>query len=843
MPHRPLILLALLLTVVRTSHAEFQLIADGRPVDIFVDSQASPGLRRVAGWLADDMQRVSGLRPEVKPGRPAGGGILVGVIGAGGELGDLIKARGIDVSAVEGKREASVTAAAGDVLLIAGSDKRGAIYGMLDLSREIGVSPWYWWADVPVQHRSDVSVASEPQVRDPPKVRYRGIFLNDEAPALANWSNERFGGCNSEFYAHVFELILRLRGNFLWPAMWGRSLFDDDPASQRLADELGVVLSTSHHEPMQRAHAEWSRYGKGPWDYDRNAETLRDFWRAGVRRMGNKESVVTLGMRGDGDEPMTEGANIALLERIVRDQREILAEELGRPVTDQPQVWALYKEVQEYYDRGMRAPDDVILLLCDDNWGNVRRLPSPEAPRHPGGYGMYYHFDYVGDPRNYKWLNTNSLPRVWEQMHLTWKHGVDQIWVVNVGDLKPMEEPIDFFLTMAYDPDRFPAKGIGERIDQWRIDWAREQFGDELAGPIAEVLKRYAKLAARRKPELLDANSYSLGSHDEWGRVVAEWKQLMNRAQKIAQQASSDQQAAYYQLVLHPVLAMGNLHELYFAVAMNHALAEDGDPAANEYADAAEAFYAIDQQLTDRYHALEGGKWNHMMSQTHIGYTSWQEPRRQRMPDVRRVDPDSRPATEAAGAAHSNNGAASAAAVGFVERNGYVSIEAPSFASSSSADGVGWVELPDHGRTGSAMMPTPVTAAPSVPGEGACLSYPIWLTSAGPVTVDAYLSPTHDFYGADDHGIRFAVSIDDGKPVVVDMHADRSTNEHNPNPWRERVRNSIHIASTPPIEAGQGAHTLRFWRIDSGLVLQKLVVRTREIPPSTLGPPESTRAE
>ncbi|TWT90210.1 hypothetical protein Mal64_05940 [Pseudobythopirellula maris] len=830
----------------------FAVIASGQPAAVWVDPAAPVGVQRVAEWFADDLERLTGVRPSVTSGEqpPAEPCVLVGVLGSGGVIDRVVESKKIDTSEVKGKREASLTQSVeqpaeglDNALVIAGSDKRGAIYGLLDLSRAMGVSPWYWWADAPVERRENAYCAPQAHVRPEPKVRYRGIFINDEAPALSNWASDNFGGFNKDFYANVYELILRNRGNFLWPAMWGNALFDDDPDSQQLADELGVVLSTSHHEPMMRAHAEWSRYGEGSWNFERNPEKLKEFWSEGIRRMGDRESVVTLGMRGDGDKPMTQSANIDLLQRIVAAQREIIAEERGEDHTKTPQVWALYKEVQEYFDRGMRVPDDVILLLCDDNWGNVRRLPRPDEPRHPGGYGMYYHFDYVGDPRNYKWTNTNSLPRVWEQMNLCWRHEVDQIWVVNVGDIKPMEEPIDFFLTLAYDPDRFPAESIGERLDAWRVGWAREQFGPEKAEEVASLLRRYAKYVARRTPEQLDANVYSLTNYDEWPRVVNEWRDLMRDAERIEKAIPDRSQSAYYQLVLHPILAVGNLHELYFAVAENHALADQGDPAANKRADDAERLFARDQELTRRYHELEGGKWNHIMRQVHIGYTSWRDPREQVMPEVRRVAADAASGQTPSAAQDAKDDHLPPNARGFVEQNGYVSIEAPSFSRATEADGVRWRVVADLGRVGSSVISTPVAAAASAVGEGPCLEYPIFLTSSGPVSVEAHLSPTLDFYGNDEHGIRFGVSIDDAEPVVVDMHADRSTNHSNPNPWRRRVSAAIHVAATPSIDATAGAHTLRFWRIDPGVVLQKLVVKTGEVAPSYLGPPESPRAD
>ncbi|MFC7669511.1 glycosyl hydrolase 115 family protein [Hymenobacter humi] len=392
-------------------------------------------------------------------------------------------------------------------LVIAGSDKRGTIYGIYDLSQQIGVSPWYWWADVPTKQQPALYVLAGRHTQGEPKVKYRGIFLNDEAPALSGWAKEKFGGINSKMYVHVFELILRLRGNYLWPAMWGNAFNDDDKQSPVLADEYGVVMGTSHHEPMVRSQQEWKRYGSGAWNYQTNPKVLQDFWRQGIRNMGTKESIVTVGMRGDGDEPMSEGSNIALLEKIVADQRQILAEETRKPADQTPQLWALYKEVQDYYDKGMRVPDDVTLLLCDDNWGNIRKLPKVGEKPRKGGYGIYYHFDYVGGPRNYKWLNTNPLPRIWEQMHLAHAYGANQIWIVNVGDLKPMELPISFFLDYAWNPDKIKA----DQVAAYTQRWAAQQFGPTYAGEIGDILAKYAKYNARRKPEPAGAGNLQPG--------------------------------------------------------------------------------------------------------------------------------------------------------------------------------------------------------------------------------------------------------------------------------------------------------------------------------------------
>jgi hypothetical protein len=369
------------------------LIAPGKPATVVVADTENDSVLRAAADLRDDIASISGIQPISATFMPqrANGTVIVGTLGASPLIEGLVKAGKLNATGLKGQWEGYVEQVVDDpapgvprALVIAGSDRRGTIYGIYDLSTKIGVSPWQWWADVPPQHHDQLWITAG-RVANHPVVKYRGIFLNDEDPALGGWAKARFGGTNHKFYARLFPLILRLKGNFLWPAMWGRSLWDDDPLTARIAKQDGIILGTSHHEPMGRSQIEWHRYGKGPWDYTRNAVELRKFWREGIERRGTAEDLVTIGMRGDGDKPMTQGTAIPLLERIVADQRAIIADVTGKPADRTPQVWALYKEVQDYYDQGMRVPDDVTLLFSDDNWGNLRRLPAP-GTRRGGGY-------------------------------------------------------------------------------------------------------------------------------------------------------------------------------------------------------------------------------------------------------------------------------------------------------------------------------------------------------------------------------------------------------------------------------------------------------------------------
>jgi hypothetical protein len=614
----------------------FSLIASGNPVAVLTDPKDDVAVLRVAEDLRSDLARVGGGKAVSE-----GQAIMLGTIGKDARIDALIAAGKLDVSGVKGKWEAYVEQVVerpapgiDRALVIAGADRRGTIYGAYDISRRAGVSPWNWWADVPVRKRADLFVLAGRRT-DAPVVKYRAIFLNDEDPSLKGWVDATYGGFNHKFYGQLFELILRLKGNMIWPAMWGKAFYDDDAENSPTAEKYGIVIGTSHHEPLMRAHVEWERYGKGAWDYTTNAPFLREFWKTGLARAAGSEHLVTIGMRGDGDKPMTQGTAIPLLEKIVADQRQIIQDVTGKPASETPQVWALYKEVQDYYDQGMRVPDDVTLLFSDDNWGDLRRLPQIGAKPRAGGYGIYYHFDYVGGPRNYKWIDTTEIARVWEQMRLADAYGADHLWVVNVGDLKPYEAATDFFLDLAWNPKAMTL----DRLNNWHRNWAIEQFGAQQGPAIGDIIDKTTLLAARRKFELRDPNTWSLTNDREDERVLADYTALSDRAHGVAGRLPGDAQDAYYQLVLHPIEAALNLERLYASTALNRLHAAQGRADADGLADNAKHHFAEDALISKRYESRAGNKWVHMMDQTHIGYTSWQQPDTNIMPALAKVDP------------------------------------------------------------------------------------------------------------------------------------------------------------------------------------------------------------
>ena len=619
----------------------FPIVDHNSTVSILYHDSENILVKKSAEFLAGDIEKVSGKLPAVSASENAQEShvIIVATVGNNPLTENLIAAKKLSIDAISGKWEAFIIQTIDKpfpgvkkALVILGSDRRGAAYGVFTLSEKMGVSPWYWWADVPVRKSNEIYLEKCHYVSHGPAVKYRGIFINDESPAFRNWAMEKFGGSNHNCYEKIFELLLRNKANFLWPAMWLPTMFNvDDPLNPAVADEYGIVISTSHHEPMMRAHNEWAVFNGGAWNYKTNREKLREFWRGGIERIGNYESVVTVGMRGDGDEGMSEETAVDLLKEIIKDQRGIIADVTGRPAGKTPQVWAIYKEVQDYYDKGMRVDDDITVLFSDDNWGNIRYLPKKNESGPSSRYGMYYHFDYVGAPVSYRWLNVTQIERVWEQMKLTFGHGVTEIWIANVGDIKPMELPISFFLDYAWDPGAIKA----EDLPEYYVNWAKQQFGGEYAQHIAELLSLYTKYNARRTPEMLTPLTYSIENYREADRVIREYHELLIKSDSIYKLLPETHRSAYYQLVHSPVEMCANLNEMYVAAGKNIYYGERGAASANYYADRVRELFEKDARLTGYYHKeLEGGKWDHMMSQTHIGYTYWNHPPLNKMPAV-----------------------------------------------------------------------------------------------------------------------------------------------------------------------------------------------------------------
>ena len=709
-------------------------------------------------------------------------------------------------------------------LVILGSDKRGTIYGIYELSRQIGVSPWYWMADAPIQKHEQLFAKSGVYTDGEPKVKYRGIFINDEWPSFGTWCKNQFGGINSKAYARIFELMLRLKANYFWPAMWDSRFNEDDPLSPQLADDMGIVMGTSHHEPMMRAHKEYV-YRKdsiGAWDYATNKANLDRFFEEGLERNKAYDNLITIGMRGDGDVAMGNGNdedNMKTLKDVVDGQREIIERVYKKPASEVPQLWAIFTEVQRYYDAGFTVPDDVTLLFCDNNWGYIRRTGPEKEQARKGGMGMYYHIDMNGGPWNDRWINTTTAAKIREQLNLAYQTGIDRIWIINVGDLKPKEMPIDFIMHYAWNPDDYPA----DKIDQYMVDWARSIFGGEYAREIADIVTEYSKMNLERKPEVQRVGIYSVET-GEAQRMYDRWDELEKRTLSLSKKMPAEMQDAFYQLVEYPAVASAGVAKIYLAATL-------GDSITMQ------TLFERDKQMTDKYNkVIAGGKWDGMMLDKHIGYRMWSMPNENTLPQV--AKPSGKTGITASETA----------------------IMAHDYTRRTATDDARWVFLPGLGRGKGNMGIEPVTAKSRPLGDGATLEYDVHFSQSGKQKLALGILPTNDVNPA--RGLRIGVRVDDGEMQTIDArqgYVDTFNEYTKENIARSKVLKPLPRPASDIYLSGSrqrmrseifdnlrwlsidfdiptaGNHTVKVVMIDPEIVVEKLVINPDNEHPSYHG--------
>lgn len=713
------------------------------------------------------------------------------------------------------------TADGKDAVLILGSDKRGTIYGIYELSRQIGVSPWYWMADAPIQKHSEIYVADGTYTDGEPKVKYRGIFINDESPSFTSWCHNHYGGVNSKAYERIFELMLRMKANYFWPAMWGNAFNEDDPYSPVMADEMGIVMGTSHHEPMMRAHKEYTsrRDEVGPWDYAVNPKRLDKFFTEGLERNSKFDNIITIGMRGDGDVAMGQGNdedNLKTLAKVIDSQRKIIRKVYRKSPSEVPQLWAIFTEVQRYYDAGFTVPDDVTLLFCDNNWGYIRRKGTEAERKRKGGLGLYYHIDMNGGPWNDRWVNTTTLPKLRQQLNEAYSSGVDRIWIINVGDLKPKEVPINFIMDYAWNPEAIQP---GDE-QAWLENYTESIFGKEYAQETAYLISRYSKYNLWRKPEIQVPGLYNA---KEMAITSQRWNELVLRADALKEKMPEEMQDAYYQLVYYPVVASANLAQIYNSATLKDSLS-------------VELLMEKDRRLSEHYNSgISGGKWDGMMLDNHIGYTMWSIPRRNTNPlAIRQFDNiySGLDCTEGPG--------------------DEIAFPAYSFSAQTIGDDVSWMFLPDLGRGKGCMGSDNVMASSHPDGTGPALVYDFELAEDLDNGIIALgILPTQDVYPA--RGLRIGIQIDDQPMITIDarqgLHDEFK--EYTPenlalskvlkarpeeahlalNGWmgpRKNIRrtevfdNERWIVAETPVSKGK--HSLRVIMIDPEVVLEQIVI-------------------
>lgn len=852
------------------SSNHFVISSNGSSAPIVCSESDWKGVIRACGDLAADVGRVSGTESSLFPTPLSGHGeIIVGTIGKSPIIDRLISEGKIDVSTIKGEWESYLIDVVDGNLVIAGSDKRGTIYGIYEISSMIGVSPWFFWADAPVKH-SDVIVYDAGRiVQESPKVKYRGIFINDEWPSFGGWCVNKFGGVNSKAYAHMFELLLRLKANYLWPAMWDTAFNEDDPECPRLADEYGIVMGTSHHEPMMRAHKEYTRRRDeiGPWDFSTNPERIEKFFREGIERNKDYDNIVTIGMRGDGDVAMGSGRddeNMTTLKKVIDTQRGILKDAYGAEDAV-PQLWAIFTEVQRYYDAGFNVPDDVTLLFCDNNWGYIRRTAPEEEKGRKGGFGMYYHIDMNGGPWNDRWINTSPLPKLREQLNLAYQSGIDRIWIINVGDLKPKELPISFIMDYAWNPENI--KPGDEKI--WLRNWTESIFSETsvendeyssdetegIADAIADILSKYPKYNLWRKPEVQTAGIFSVENYNEAERTDSLWKALEEKTEAISKRISPDQRDAFYQLVYYPAVASSGVARIYLAAEQNRHYAKRNDHRANQYADLVKQLFERDSLMTAYYNdSICNGKWKGMMQDNHIGYTMWSMPDKNIMPELIYITDN-----ELKGSGNDP-----------IEPEKYpvntvteYAIPAYKYDRNIPSGETSWIFLPDLGRGEGCMGINKVnTSSAILSNPGPKLEYDIEISDADSVKVAIGILPTQDINPA--RGLRLGISIDNGETTILDARRGLvdTFDEYKPenlknskklkplpqsgtmalNGYKRHMRNEVFdnlrwLDVTLPV-TGEGKHNISIMMIDPEIVLERIVINPDDSRYSYFGPPE-----
>ena len=894
----------------------FNLVVNQKAADIYVGPAALPGVVRVAEVLADDIALVGGVRPRVVRDAAELGGraVLIGTAGvAAGDPEGLFAS----FSEGDGKREVFTLARVerplpnvAEALVIYGSDKRGTIYGMFEVSRRIGVTPWVWFADAAPAKRDELVIGNLPYVSKEPSVKYRGFFINDEWPSFGTWTNNLFGGFNAKMYEQVFLLLLRMKGNYLWPAMWSAIFPNDGPglANAELADELGVVMGASHHEPCCRQGEEYkylrgkdSVYGDA-WNFLTNEEGITRFWADGLARSGRFENVITVGMRGEADSTIlgreaTLADNIDLLRRVLRTQNKLIREYVNEDLTKVPRMLALYKEVEPFFYGDATTPglmgepelEGVTLMFCEDNYGNMRTLPSEALRAHNGGFGMYYHFDYHGGPVSYEWVNSTQLSKVWEQMGRAYAAGIRDIWIVNVGDLKPQEHPLTYFMDLAYDFERYGTRP--NETDEYTRQFAADVFAggfaacdhDEAIARIAETLTGYAALNAQRRPETLHPSVYALTADDEAARMLAACRRLRDNCEWLAARVRQELADCLFELVTYPATASANLVEMMIAAAANEALLLQRNARADVYADITEARIREDAELVKQYHSVAGGKWNGMMSGKHIGFVQWNDegsapPAAHRLSEVTdgTYVPEEKPylpknfreedlgnafgsacGSQAAGAVETSNqfesklfGLAARkparpawtaesypADTYIMNDDGVIAMDVAHFAQSKTAGDAAYTILEGYGRNGDAAAVLPL-GRDFAPGEGPSVTYRFAVPADGEYRLALVFAPNNPRENGG--SVRCALRIDDGALTVTDIipQGFRSGDCFNP-PWCHGVMINARVhAFSEAMTAG--VHTITVSAVDSEAVLERIVILAGDgAATSYLGPQET----
>lgn len=792
----------------------FPLVRERMAAPLCLDPEDFESVLRAAKDLQSDIQNVTGIKPAFQTSGASTGkvAVIVGTLGESSLLDAMAKAGKFDRAALAGKWEAySISVVSqplpgmDQALVIAGSDRRGTIYGIYELSEQIGVSPWHWWADVPVRHHDELAVKIATPVVSAPAVKYRGIFINDEdwglQPWAANTFDPAFKNIGPKTYEKVFELMLRLRLNYLWPAMHKCSTeFGSVPENIKAADRFGIVAGSSHCEPMLCNNVHWNEKKQGRWNYLQNRDAIHDYWEESVRARGTHEAVWTLGIRGIHDAGMQRppddmAGKIDLMGKIFRDQRALLDKYVTKQFGPVAQCFVPYKEVLSIYDAGLEVPDDVTLVWVDDNFGYIRRLGSPVERQRSGGSGVYWHMSYYGRPHSYTWINTTAPAFIWEELHKAWENDTRTLWVINVGDIKPGEIGMDYFARLAWNPDGF---SLGAQR-QFLKSFAAKNFDQQNADAITGLLMEFYRLGTIRKPELMDRDWALSLSAEAARQLEGDYEQLLAQEKALSGQIPDISRDAYTELVGFPVRVLGACGMIFMA---DRKVQEGTDAAANEKR-ITEWRESLETQVSNYNTGLAGGKWNGIMPGLVTGK------------DLRRWSSQVRwPWGEATNRTDIPRNQAG-------EVNGRAAASADKFSANGTAQ---WCVVEGLGPSARAvaLKPASLDSSWAVGDTNAPSLEYRFQSKGGALEVLIDFLPTFRIYPG--MKLHVAVSVDDRAPAVVEVPGSSGAESETGRVRNDGVQNNYVRARVPLPNLAAGKHILVIRAVDPGVVVDRIAL-------------------
>lgn len=782
----------------------FCIAEKGKAAAIIVDAADDKTVVRVAHDLSADIQRVTGVEAKVMTQKKfKRGSIIVGTIGQSRLIDRLAEKGKLDVKDIKGQWEAYVIDVIDGCLVIAGSDRRGTAYGIYDISQRIGISPWYWWADVPVKRQSQLYYADGRYVQPSPSVKYRGIFINDEDWGLKPWATNNYekelGDIGPKTYARVCELLLRLKANMLAPAMHEcTGAFYSHPESKAVADSFGIIITTSHCEPLllnNAAKTEWDQKRDGDWNYKTNRNAIKQKWHNRLAEASQYENIYTVAMRGlhdarlRGNLPLKE--RVALIDTVISDQRVMLEQHIGKKAHDIPQIFVPYKETMDIYENGLKVPDDITLVWVDDNYGYMKRVSNPQEQQRKGGAGVYYHLSYLGAPHDYLWLNSTPPVLMYEELMKAYHHGADRYWLLNVGDIKPMELGIQTFMDLAWDVNKYDIASINNHQAQMLAGL----FGNEKKTDFQYLLDEYYRLAWSRKPEYmgweyewddkahtgLKSTEFSFQNYGDAQQRLVDYEHISDMAKRL-----SDGSAAYFEMVEYPVLASYQMNRKFLMAQLNQELSAAGRKAeANWAACQMQQAYDSINTLSNHYNSLLNGKWQGMMSVPKGLCALYQN-----KPEVTYTDGAGEKAVDLQ------------SLVIHKSPESCLSIPLAKYASKGDSDQM----VSGIGYNWQVMM------------LNEQVSYTIPATGTDSIDVTIYTVPFWPIYKG--KGNAFSVSVDGGKEKIFNNRFREYSRT-----WKDQVlRNGAVFRHRFAVDKNKSSHTICFDSVDKGQMLQRVII-------------------